>query len=50
MSWNQNSGFNVHVRKPFDDAGGEAIERLARFMSRARCQLSESTTMPRSRP
>ena len=35
MSWNYNSGFNVHVRKPFDDAGGEAIERLARYMSRA---------------
>ena len=35
MSWNHNSGFNVHVGKPIDGADGEAIERLARYMSRA---------------
>ena len=35
MSWNHNSGFNVHVGKPIDGADGEAIERLSRYMSRA---------------
>ena len=35
MSWNHNSGFNVHVEKPIDGADGEAIERLTRYMSRA---------------
>ena len=35
MSWNHNSGFNVHTGKPINGADGEAIERLARYMSRA---------------
>ena len=35
MSWNHNSGFNVHAGKPIDVADGEAIEHLARYMSRA---------------
>ena len=35
MSWNHNSGFNVHVGKPIDGADGEAIQRLTRYMSRA---------------
>ena len=35
MSWNHNSGFNVHVGKPIDGADGEAIERLAHYISRA---------------
>ena len=35
MTWNHNSGFNVHTGKPINGADGEAIERLARYMSRA---------------
>jgi hypothetical protein len=35
MSWNHNSGFNVHSGKPIDGPNGEAFERLARYMSRA---------------
>ena len=35
MSWNHNSGFNVHAGKPINGADGEAIERQARYMSRA---------------
>lgn len=35
MSWNHNSGFNVHVRGQIDGADGEAIENIARYMSRA---------------
>ncbi len=35
MSWNHNSGFNVHAGKSIDVADGEAIEHLARYMSRA---------------
>ena len=33
MTWNHNSGFNVHTGKPINGADGEAIERLARYMS-----------------
>ena len=35
MSWDHNSGFNVHMGKPINGADGEAIERQARYMSRA---------------
>ncbi len=35
MSWDHNSGFNVHAGKPINGADGEAIERQARYMSRA---------------
>jgi len=35
MTWNHNSGFNVHTGKPINGADGEAIESLARYMSRA---------------
>ena len=35
MSWNHNSGFNVHVRGQIDGADGDAIENIARYMSRA---------------
>ncbi len=35
MSWNHHSGFNVHVRGQIDGADGDAIENIARYMSRA---------------
>ncbi len=35
MSWNHNSGFNVHVRGQIDGADGDTIENIARYMSRA---------------
>ncbi len=35
MSWNHQSGFNVHVRGQIDGADGDAIENIARYMSRA---------------
>jgi len=34
-SWNHHSGFNVHVRGQIDGADGDAIENIARYMSRA---------------
>ena len=34
MSWDHNSGFNVHAGKPINGADGEAIESYARYMSR----------------
>jgi hypothetical protein len=34
MTWNHNSGFNVHSKGRIDGTDGEAIERIARYMSR----------------
>ena len=35
MTWNHNSGFNVHVRGRRNGSDGDAIENAARYMSRA---------------
>ena len=35
MSWDHNSGFNVHAGKPINGADGEAIVSQARYLSRA---------------
>jgi hypothetical protein len=35
MSWNHNSGFNVHSKGKINGANGEQIENVARYMSRA---------------
>ena len=34
MTWNHNSGFNVHTKGRIDGDDGEAIEKIARYMSR----------------
>lgn len=35
MSWNHNSGFNVHSKGKINDSDEDAIEKVARYMSRA---------------
>ena len=35
MSWNHNSGFNVHGKQKINGANGDRIEKIARYMSRA---------------
>ena len=35
MTWNHNSGFNVHRRGKINGSDGDAIENVARYMSRA---------------
>ena len=35
MSWNHNSGFNVHSKQKINGANGDRIEKIARYMSRA---------------
>ena len=35
MSWNHNSGFSVHCKGQIKGSDGEAIEKIARYMSRA---------------
>ena len=35
MTWNHNSGFNVHTRGRISGDDGDAIENIARYMSRA---------------
>lgn len=35
MSWNHNSGFNVHSKHRIHGANGEAVEKIARYISRA---------------
>jgi hypothetical protein len=35
MTWNHNSGFNVHAKGRISGAEGDAIENVARYMSRA---------------
>ena len=35
MSWNHNSGFNVHSKGKINGSDGDAIEKVARYMSRA---------------
>ena len=35
MSWNHNSGFNTHSKDQINGSDGEAIEKVARYMSRA---------------
>ncbi len=35
MTWNHNSGFNVHTSERINGSDGDAIERVARYMSRA---------------
>jgi hypothetical protein len=35
MSWNHNSGFNVHSKGHIKGSNEEAIEKVARYMSRA---------------
>lgn len=35
MAWDHQSGFNVHTKGRIDGADGEAIEKVARYMSRA---------------
>ena len=35
MSWNHNSGFNVHSKGKINGSDGEQIENVARYMSRA---------------
>ena len=35
MSWNHNSGFQVHSEQKINGANGDRIEKIARYMSRA---------------
>ena len=35
MSWNHNSGFNVHTKGRINGSDGNGIENIARYMSRA---------------
>ncbi len=35
MTWNHNSGFNVHTSERINGSDGDAVERVARYMSRA---------------
>ena len=35
LSWNYNSGFNVHSKHRIDGSNGEAVEKIARYISRA---------------
>lgn len=35
MTWNHNSGFNVHTKGRINGAEGDAIEKVGRYMSRA---------------
>lgn len=35
LSWNHNSGFNVHGREEIDGGDAQAIEEIARYISRA---------------
>ena len=35
LSWNYNSGFNVHSKHRIHGSNGEAVEKIARYISRA---------------
>ncbi|MCP5005866.1 MAG: hypothetical protein GY941_18305 [Planctomycetes bacterium] len=39
MTWNHNSGFNVHTSEKINGSDGDAIEKVARYMSRAAISL-----------
>ncbi len=45
ISWNHNSGFNVHVGGRISDSNVKAIESVARYMSRSYPQIESNTTL-----